>query len=325
MKEQLSKIQLVEIIKKEKVFQQFEDSALLELVELSLIEHFMTGDVIIPENIENDKIYLIIDGEVDVFADGGYILTLRRQGDLIGEMSVISKNPTTAEVRARTEISLFSISDSLIRSKGSVEVVLLLNKICLDILTYKLTKTTDKAKDFDNAYHDLTMTQAELAESQGDLKVSTGILNSVLESMSDGVVVTDEQGFVLLHNHAFADIVGIKEIPREVTKWSKALGFYESDEKTYLGADSIPAVHIKKLGTTAFKDVFVKNENRPTGIWIQASSNKLDLGLISEEHGAVTVIRDVTAKRLERDSLIKAKEEAENAAQAKTNFLSVMS
>ena len=232
MKERLNKLQLVEIIKKVKVFEQFEDAALLELVELSEIENFAQEEVIIPEGVENDKIYLIIHGEVDVFADGGYILTLRRQGDLIGEMSVISKNPTTAEVRARTEISLFSISDSLIRSRGSVELVLLLNKICLDILTYKLTKTTDKAKDFDSAYHNLTTTQAELAESQGDLKVSTGILNSVLESMSDGVVVTDENGFVLLHNHAFSEIMGIEEVPKDVNSWPLDLGLFDQDETT---------------------------------------------------------------------------------------------
>ena len=84
MKERLNKLQLVEIIKKVKVFEQFEDAALLELVELSEIENFAQEEVIIPEGVENDKIYLIIHGEVDVFADGGYILTLRRQGDLIG-------------------------------------------------------------------------------------------------------------------------------------------------------------------------------------------------------------------------------------------------
>ena len=51
----------------------------------------------------------MIRGEVGVYAGGELILSLRRKGDIFGEMSIISNQPCAASVVAETPIKVFSI------------------------------------------------------------------------------------------------------------------------------------------------------------------------------------------------------------------------
>jgi HEAT repeat protein len=72
-------------------------------------EHlFAKGDLIAAEGEPGDATYVIVDGDVDVIA-GGSTLAVRRSGDVIGEMSVISSRPRVASLRAKSHVRVLEI------------------------------------------------------------------------------------------------------------------------------------------------------------------------------------------------------------------------
>jgi CRP-like cAMP-binding protein len=72
-------------------------------------EHlFEEGDLIAAEGEPGDTAYIIVDGEVDVVS-GGRTLAVRRSGEVIGEMSVISSRPRVASLRAKSDVRVLEI------------------------------------------------------------------------------------------------------------------------------------------------------------------------------------------------------------------------
>ena len=54
--------------------------------------------------------YIVMEGEVDILADGTYIRTLGA-GDIFGEMSLIDDSPRSADVVARTDCILVPVDE----------------------------------------------------------------------------------------------------------------------------------------------------------------------------------------------------------------------
>ena len=62
------------------------------------------GTVIFDEETPGDVMYVILEGEVDIFANGVLVETLG-PGDLLGEMSLIDKDYRSATVAAQVRRS----------------------------------------------------------------------------------------------------------------------------------------------------------------------------------------------------------------------------
>jgi hypothetical protein len=68
--------------------------------------HVPAGETVFEQGDEGDCFYVVAAGEADVFGDGDRIRTLRR-GDSFGEIALLRDVPRTAEVRARTALTLY--------------------------------------------------------------------------------------------------------------------------------------------------------------------------------------------------------------------------
>ena len=71
-----------------------------------------------------------------------------------------------------------------------------------------------------------------LARSEAVLRQQTRILQSILNSMGDGVVVCDEVGKFMIFNPAAAEILGKGEADRPPEEWSAHYGLYRPDRVT---------------------------------------------------------------------------------------------
>jgi len=70
------------------------------------------GDVIIRQGETGDCLYVVQEGEVEVYAeqDGNEVhLAVRKEGDLVGEMSVFEREVRSASVRARGRARVLTI------------------------------------------------------------------------------------------------------------------------------------------------------------------------------------------------------------------------
>ena len=66
------------------------------------------GDVLFREGDKRDKMYVLLEGEVDVRL-GDYVVETAREGALIGEMALIDDRPRAANAVAKTACRLAAI------------------------------------------------------------------------------------------------------------------------------------------------------------------------------------------------------------------------
>ena len=81
------------------------------------------GDVVVKQGQSSDGLYVILSGEVEVDANGARIAALK-EGEVFGEMSLLTRSPASATVRATRHTSLLRLPkqdfDQLILSHPQV-------------------------------------------------------------------------------------------------------------------------------------------------------------------------------------------------------------
>jgi CRP-like cAMP-binding protein len=78
----------------------FSERDLEGLLKLSRVVQYEPGDPIIEEGQFDNRIYFLLRGKVVVRKQGEQIGTLRRTGDLFGEMGIIDGSPRSASIAA---------------------------------------------------------------------------------------------------------------------------------------------------------------------------------------------------------------------------------
>ncbi|HUA19877.1 MAG TPA: response regulator [Bryobacteraceae bacterium] len=166
--------------------------------------------------------------------------------------------------------------------------------------------------------------QKALARSEAAYRQQTKILRSVLDSMGDGVLVADDSGKMVLLNPAAENMVGpdATETPR--SEWSQHFGIYRPGTDTLYTADELPLARAMRGETADGIELYVRNQAKPEGMFVSVSVRPIkdDSGNIK---GGVAVVRDITLAKSTEAMLRQAKEEAERANRAKSEFLSRMS
>ena len=78
-------------------------------------EMFAEGQRVIRQNMPGNGFYVILEGEASVMIDGEERARLRR-GDFVGEISILTDEPPTADVVAMTMLRCLAIPDTELKS-----------------------------------------------------------------------------------------------------------------------------------------------------------------------------------------------------------------
>jgi CRP-like cAMP-binding protein len=119
-----------------------------ELTPLGQQLSFSIGDRVLKTGDLNDSLYFLIEGEIAIVVGQETVATLKRKGDIIGEMSIISKNLCSADVVATTPTIMLKVKVDELKEKSSDYELLLYKIFCLT-LTEKLENTNVKAHKFE--------------------------------------------------------------------------------------------------------------------------------------------------------------------------------
>ncbi|MGK5092807.1 cyclic nucleotide-binding domain-containing protein [Deltaproteobacteria bacterium TL4] len=165
--------EIITYLKKARIFEGFSDSFLNKLIPLAKFSEYPQNAVILKEGDINTRLYFLIRGEVSVYAQNALILTLRRVGDIFGEMSIINHKPCSASIMAATRIvKVFSISSKEVGEYSDIysdDLQNFLYHLFAKILTEKLSLTTHKAKLYESTNARLLDTQVVLENTIEEL------------------------------------------------------------------------------------------------------------------------------------------------------------
>jgi PAS domain S-box-containing protein len=128
------------------------------------------------------------------------------------------------------------------------------------------------------------------------------LLQLILASIADGVVVADSNGKFLLFNAAAEQVLGIGATEASPDKWSDQYGVYLPDTVTQYPADQLPLVRAMRGENVDAVEIFIRNPQVPQGRLISINGRPLK-GADGALQGGVVVFHDMTVRRRAEDAL----------------------
>jgi PAS domain S-box-containing protein len=151
------------------------------------------------------------------------------------------------------------------------------------------------------------------------------ILQSMLDSMSDGVIVADDTGEMNVINPAAEKLLKVTATDLLTDDWVDRHGLYRPDMVTPYPNSEFPLMRAIRGHVTESAKVFVLGDRSDTqGLWLSVDARPIrdDDGVI---HNGVAIFRNITASKRAEEALLRAKEAAEAANRSKSQFLANMS
>jgi PAS domain S-box-containing protein len=181
---------------------------------------------------------------------------------------------------------------------------------------------TDSGEGFGVVLVFRDITEKKLADEEA--KRQKDLLQLILESIGDGVVVADSNGKFLLFNAAAEQFLGVGATDTTSDKWSDEYGVYLPDTVTQYPPDQLPLVRAMRGEIVDAVELFIRNAKVPDGRLISITGRPLSAedGTLQ---GGVVVFHDISLQKRAQETLVHAKEEAVRASKFKDQFLSTMS
>jgi len=166
----------------------------------------------------------------------------------------------------------------------------------------------------------LAQANEELQRSRSELQQQTSILQSILDSMGDGVSVADERGESVLINPAGEKILGIGVTAGSSDDWSEVYGLFLPDQTTLYPAADLPLVRAVQGESSDNVDIFLRNQVLPEGQWLSVTARPL-IDKAGVGRGGVAVFSDITARRRAEEEIRNLNVSLEQRVHARTEEL----
>ena len=136
----------------------------------------------------------------------------------------------------------------------------------------------------------------EKKQAEEETKRQKELLQLILASIADGVVVADSNGKFLLFNAAAEQVLGIGATEATPDQWSDQYGVYLSDTATQYPADQLPLVRAMRGENVEDVELFIRNPQVPEGRLLSINGRPLK-GADGALQGGVVVFHDMTERK----------------------------
>jgi eukaryotic-like serine/threonine-protein kinase len=197
------------------------------------------------------------------------------------------------------------------------EVPPALEEVCLKALAKDPDKRYSRAEDLAQEIQRWQDVQRRRAEDA--LRRQTEVLSSILNNMSEGILVSDAQGNFLHINPAAERMIGV---PQDATLAGtrKTNEFFRSDGVTPFNAEDRPSARAIRGEDVNDVEMFIRPIAGGGGIWASANARPLrdESGAV---RGGVVVLRDITERKRAEEELLRSRERFELAVRGSQDGL----
>jgi PAS domain S-box-containing protein len=234
----------------------------------------------------------------------GKSMTLLLPAERSAEESGILERITRGEsvrhfdtVRVRKDGKKVDVSVTISPVVDSTGAIVGASKIARDITERKLKEEQRKRNEVQLAgqAQELAHRAEELANSRRALETQTLMLQSVLDSMGEGLIAADLDGRFLIWNDAAKKLMGrdASDLPTE--QWTPHYQVFLSDGITPCPADHLPLVRALR-GESVQMEMVVQHPGSAGGVFLEVTARPL-----KDNHGnlggGVAVLRDITERK----------------------------
>jgi len=122
------------------------------------------------------------------------------------------------------------------------------------------------------------------------------LLQSVMDDISDAVIVTDENGTLILRNPVAVRLHGGAPANTPPEDRAKAFGLYRPDGVTLIPLEELPTIRAARGESIDGEEMYVRNPGQQEGRWQLVAGRQM-----KDEHGrscgGVLVLRDITERK----------------------------
>ncbi len=158
-----------------------------------------------------------------------------------------------------------------------------------------------------------------LVQKESELKTFL----SVIDNMSEGVIVSDRFGFFTYYNQSALDIIGTQVKDLHYQSSLDKIGFHDLAGQK-LGKADLPFHKAVNKNIVSDQEILVNNSLHPQGLYISAS-NGFFVDNKGDTLGAVVVMKNISHKKQLEELWKKEKELAIDGSKKKSDFLASMS
>lgn len=125
---------------------------------------FKPGDVLIREGGQDGKMYVLIDGQVEVMRKDTQVSYIDEPGSIFGEMSVLLDMPSSATVKALSDTRAYVIDDAIKFLQSDAEIAIHVASLLARRLYYTTSYLVDLQQQTAGKREDLDLVDRILAQ-----------------------------------------------------------------------------------------------------------------------------------------------------------------
>ncbi len=136
---------IIDDLKKIPIFEPFNQVELQTLLNMSKLRTYTQGETIIQENNVDRWVYFLVYGRVRIDKKGKTIATMRRRGDVFGEMRFIDSSPRSASAIAEKDVACIAVDTGYVEKLAGHDRITfgyILYRVLSEILSERLRAVT---------------------------------------------------------------------------------------------------------------------------------------------------------------------------------------
>jgi len=175
-----------------------------------------------------------------------------------------------------------------------------------DLLTSRNQQLQRETERLSHSLIQVREAEGRVEQAAAEMQGRNQLLEAVVNSIGDGVIVVDEKGAPTIFNPAAERILGDHALEVSAQRWTDHYDIFYPDGETRVPREELPLVRTISRGESIDdQDLFVRSGNRPDGVYLRASARPL-WNNAGGGRGGVVTFRDVTEQMMAQDALMQA-------------------